>query len=372
LEPLASATAHFRIARYAAPPAVSVSIDWPTPDSPPLVGEHVWLRGRVEGPVLSVSVNGKAARFHGHGTFVCDLGSAREARVVARALEGVTAEASVVFKVGSGTPAWFASVPEAQRPPLPLPEGIVFSGRPRRYQCQKTGMELVFMPGAPGFFLGEHDVTNDDFEAFVEATKYKTAVERGAVKTAVLGPDGATSDPARAWEDKPYSWRDLHGESDDPVVAVSWSDAVQYAKWAGMRLPTKQEWTHAARFDADAKRYRPCPWGDESLVDGRLNFCDKAFKSSFPKWSSPTFASFDGYDKSSPVGAFPAGAAWCGALDMYGDVWQWCADGPSEERRFVCGGAWDTAPSDQGGGFVWGGDAPREGASETQGFRVYR
>ena len=27
-----------------------------------------------------------------------------------------------------------------------------------------------------------------------------------------------------------------------------------------------------------------------------------------------------------PVGSFPEGASWCGALDMAGNVWQWCAD----------------------------------------------
>jgi formylglycine-generating enzyme required for sulfatase activity len=26
------------------------------------------------------------------------------------------------------------------------------------------------------------------------------------------------------------------------------------------------------------------------------------------------------------VGSCPAGASWCGALDMAGNIWQWCAD----------------------------------------------
>ena len=27
-----------------------------------------------------------------------------------------------------------------------------------------------------------------------------------------------------------------------------------------------------------------------------------------------------------PVGSFPAGASWCGAQDLAGNVWEWCAD----------------------------------------------
>ncbi len=55
------------------------------------------------------------------------------------------------------------------------------------------------------------------------------------------------------------------------------------------------------------------------------------------------------------VGSYPAGASWCGALDLAGNVWEWVADwygdypsgrqvnptGPSSgEYRVVRGGAW--------------------------------
>jgi len=59
-----------------------------------------------------------------------------------------------------------------------------------------------------------------------------------------------------------------------------------------------------------------------------------------------------------PVGSFPDGASWCGALDMAGNVWQWCKDWYSEkyyevspgddpkgpdsgQRRLLRGGSWD-------------------------------
>ncbi len=175
-----------------------------------------------------------------------------------------------------------------------------------------------------GFWIDRTEVTN---------TQYALCVADGDCAESIFAHDPI-------WNGAGY-----------PVVGIDWPSAVAYCRWAGARLPTEAEWEYAAR----GPERRPFPWGD-SFDGTRLNSCDVncEFDHRVSEYD-------DGHTYTAPVGSYPEGASWCGALDMAGNVWEWVADwygsytsgrevnptGPSSgEHRVLRGGSWFDGPYD--------------------------
>lgn len=120
---------------------------------------------------------------------------------------------------------------------------------------------------------------------------------------------------------EPFFWDDERFNKPlQPVVGVSWNDAVAYAKWAGKRLPKEIEWEKAAR-GVDGREY---PWGNTQPDN------TKAVYNLDPNKGAPA-----------PIGNRKEGASPYGCFDMAGNVWEWCEDWYEEGKfRVVRGGSW--------------------------------
>ena len=162
------------------------------------------------------------------------------------------------------------------------------------------------------FTMGATQITVQEYARFLDAT--------GNV-------------PPPFWSDPNFS------HPQQPVVAVSWFDAVGYCEWLSSmtgsryRLPTEAEWERAARGGAEKMLF---PWGDD------------------PLFSRPGYLT-RGRTGPEPVGQSPPNAF--GLFDMCENVHEWCSDwygpdyyatspdrnpqGPEEGKRKASrGGAW--------------------------------
>ena len=177
-------------------------------------------------------------------------------------------------------------VEPAPPPPIPVaPEGMVLvaSGFYPIGRTQLAGRVETSEIDTPqhmvelkAFYIDRTEVTNAQYKAFVDQTGH--------------------APPKKGWVAGTFPAE----QENWPVVWVSWQDAVDYATWAGKRLPTENEWEAAAR-GSDGRMY---PWGDE-WQPGRANIVSKRIVD---------------------VGSHPEGASPSGALDMIGNVWEWTAD----------------------------------------------
>lgn len=186
------------------------------------------------------------------------------------------------------------------------------------------------------FYIAKYLVTNAQYQAFVDAE------------------DGF--DHSIWWQAMPAAYQrqalyELHPKRlNYPRAGLSWYQSVAFARWlnhrlqgfslphpsgkgvlcvgdnAQIRLPTEWEWQWAAQNGAEVRQY---PWGEAKV--GYANTAET------------------GLQQATAVGMYPHGAAACGALDMAGNLMEWCAndkvaptliDLASSASKVLRGGDW--------------------------------
>jgi iron(II)-dependent oxidoreductase len=204
----------------------------------------------------------------------------------------------------------------------------------------------------PPFWIDTWPVTNAAFQAFIDDRGYQRrqlwtpAGWAYCVEARLEAPQFWRRDGAHSWTRTRFGWVE-EVPPDEPVQHVSWYEADAFARWRGRRLPTEQEWEKAARWcpapgGAGGRRF---PWGQGAPSKERVNLGGRCFRPA-------------------PIGAYPGGAAACGAAQLMGDVWEWTASdfGPypgftnfpyreysevffGPDYKVLRGGSWATHPA---------------------------
>lgn len=167
---------------------------------------------------------------------------------------------------------------------IPVPKGKFLAGEMNRTSYSDA------------FEIDAYPVTNRQYQRFRDATGYESLPEH--------------------WEGGAYSV----GKADHPVVNVNFEDAQAYAKWAGKRLATEQEWEKAAR----GPNGRAYPWGN---AFNRQN-CNNAETA---------------LHDTTEVTAYANGASQYGVYDLCGNVWEWTSTDVFPDRvdaKVLRGGSW--------------------------------
>ncbi len=158
--------------------------------------------------------------------------------------------------------------------------------------------EIIYLPE---YWIDKYPVTNAQYKRFLE--------------------ENPNVPPPKYWNGAAIP----PGKEKHPVVWVSHSNALAYARWAGKRLPTRREWEKGCR----GTDYRIYPWGNE---------WDKE-KANTKVANSRGTTSVNLFEAAGNISPY-------GAVDCVGNVWEWTSEMRNDKKAWAKGGSWRSTKKD--------------------------
>lgn len=194
-----------------------------------------------------------------------------------------------------------------------------------------------------GYSIAKYPITNAQYAKFIEAGGYKQQKWWTQAGWEAKAKGWNWNSSKSKWEETGQAWTQPRYWTDNkwngveqPVVGVSWYEAVAFCLWMSdatgekIMLPTEDQWQYAAQGD-DGRDY---PWGKQWDASRCNNNVDSK-----------------GIGKTTPVRQYEGkGNSPFGVVDMAGNVWEWCLTDYGNETndinsvatyRVLRGGSWN-------------------------------
>ncbi|XP_039338276.1 formylglycine-generating enzyme isoform X1 [Mauremys reevesii] len=279
--------------------------------------------GSVPGAAATASASSSSSAAAAKGTCGCSSGrgsGGEAARRYSPEANAPSPAAGPVTRKGPAAPSQMALIPTG-----------MFTMGTDEPEIQQDGEWPARKVHVSQFYMDRYEVSNVEFEEFVNATGYVTEAEKfgdsfvfeGMLSEQVKTEIQQAVAAAPWWMPvKGANWRQPEGPDsniskrmDHPVLHVSWNDAVAYCTWAGKRLPTEAEWEYSCRGGLENRLF---PWGNKLQPKGQ--HYANIWQGEFPISNTGE----DGYKGTAPVTAFPPNGY--GLYNIVGNAWEWTSD----------------------------------------------
>ena len=199
--------------------------------------------------------------------------------------------------------------------------------------------EFIFQNGQKAstgeYWIDKHEVTIGQYAKFLTALNERPTTEYDS-------PDQPKAQTNHIPGGNQQQWNIWYGRArkglparfipidlNCPIFDVNYWDAWAYAKWAGKRLPTEQEWEKAAR-GTDGRLY---PWGNQ--FDPKKANLGQDYEE---RPNSLSKGKVDGYFYWNPVDAIKGDVSPYGVVGMLGNVAEWTGTWDPEKRNPIVRG----------------------------------